>query len=233
MQPLVEKYRPRKLVDFAGLKDIRGMFQRFAAEPYTSAWLLTGAAGTGKTTLAYVVAEMIGGQVVHVPSRSCNLETVDGLRTTCHTYPMFSRSPWYVVICDEADKMTAAAQVAFLSLLDHTEAPPNTVFIFTCNDTKGLEPRFLSRTRVLEFDLAPDASEAVAFLEKTWKAETSASLPDMAALFTACSCNLRDALMKLEVKIALHPPAPIPAPKPVKTGKWVVDWRGRSHWAEA
>jgi replication-associated recombination protein RarA len=225
MKPLVEKYRPTRLAEFAGLNDIRAMFGRFASAPYSSAWLLTGQAGTGKTTLAYAVAELIGGQVIHVPSRSCDLAAVDGLRATCHSYPMFARSPWYVVIVDEADQMTRAAQVAFLSLLDSTEAPPNTVFIFTCNDVAGLEPRFLSRTRVIGFDLAPDAAEAVSFLDRVWKVETAAALPDMAALFTACDSNLRDCLMKLEVQIAMHPSPSIQPAKP--SGTWVKRLEGR------
>jgi len=230
MYSLVEKYRPRTLGEFAGLEPIRAMFSRFAASPYPSAWLFTGAAGTGKTTLAYVVAELIGGQIIHVPSRSCDLSAVDGLRTTCHSYPMFARSPWYVVIIDEADQMTKAAQVAFLSLLDSTEAPPNTVFIFTCNDVKGLEPRFLSRTRALHFDLEPDSAESVAFLGRVWKAETTAALPDMAALFSACDSNLRDCLMKLEIKIAM---CPAPASQPARAGRWATTWNGRSYWEPA
>jgi len=226
MKPLCEKYRPKRLADFAGLKPIRFMFERFAAAPYSSAWLLTGPAGTGKTTLAYAVAELIGGQLYHIASRSCDLAEVERVRDLTAAYPMFSPSPWHVIICDEADLMTKAAQNAFLSLLDSTEAPKDTVFIFTCNDVKGLEPRFLSRTRVLEFDLAPDAAEAVQFLTKVWKAETTAGVPDLDALFTACSSNLRDCLMKLEIKIAMHPPAEVQP----KRGKWVTDWRGRTVW---
>jgi DNA polymerase III gamma/tau subunit len=207
------------------------MFERFAAAPYSSAWLLTGPAGTGKTTLAYAVAELIGGQLYHIASRSCDLAEVERVRDLTAAYPMFSRSPWHVIICDEADLMSKPAQNAFLSLLDSSEAPKDTVFIFTCNDVKGLEPRFLSRTRVLDFDLAPDEVEAVQFLTRVWKAETHAEVPDLTALFQACDSNLRDALMKLEVKIAMHPAAP--AVQPAKTGQWVKDWKGRSYWVTA
>jgi hypothetical protein len=41
--------------------------------------------------------------------------------------------------------MTDAAQVSLLSKLDSTNFPPNTIFVFTCNDSSRLEPRFLSR----------------------------------------------------------------------------------------
>jgi len=51
----------------------------------------------------------------------------------------------------EADGMTNPAQLALLSKLDATAFPPNTIFVFTCNGTDGLEPRFISRCRTVEF----------------------------------------------------------------------------------
>lgn len=47
--------------------------------------------------------------------------------------------------------MTPAAQLAFLSKLDATAFPPNTIFIFTCNSVDSLEARFLSRCRRVDF----------------------------------------------------------------------------------
>jgi hypothetical protein len=47
--------------------------------------------------------------------------------------------------------MTNAAQLALPSKLDSTDAVPNTIWIFTANDTERLERRFLSRCKLLEF----------------------------------------------------------------------------------
>ena len=47
--------------------------------------------------------------------------------------------------------MTPAAQLAFLSKLDGTAYPPNTIFVFTCNGVDSLESRFLSRCRRVDF----------------------------------------------------------------------------------
>ena len=58
---------------------------------------------------------------------------------------------FHLVLVDEADKMSNAAQLHFLSKLDATAFPPQTIFVFTCNTTDGLEARFLSRTRQIEF----------------------------------------------------------------------------------
>jgi len=98
--------------------------------------------------------------------------------------------------------MTHAAQLALLSKLDATAFPPNTVFILTCNSTDGLEPRFLSRCRVIEFSSYGMAGEIADYLDKVWHAEGgNGNAPDLARLAKESRNNVRDALMKLEVEL--------------------------------
>jgi DNA polymerase III gamma/tau subunit len=105
-------------------------------------------------------------------------------------------------IADEADRMTPAAQLALLSKLDATAFPPNTVFIFTCNSTDGLEPRFLSRCRVIEFSNYGMNGSIAEYLDKVWHAEGgNGNAPDLARLAKESRNNVRDALMKLEVEL--------------------------------
>jgi hypothetical protein len=77
----------------------------------------------------------------------------------------------HLVLIDEADGMTNPAQLALLSKLDATAFPPNTIFVFTCNGTDGLEPRFISRCRTVEFSSYGMAAEITAFLEYVWHSE--------------------------------------------------------------
>ncbi|MGD0497517.1 MAG: AAA family ATPase [Bryobacteraceae bacterium] len=199
MQPLVEKYRPKHLADFAGLSGPRAVLSKFAAGPYSAAWLLVGAAGTGKTTMAFALAEEIGGEIHHIPSRNCDLETVERTCASCHYHPWAGN--WHTVIVDEADQMSRPAQLAFLSKLDSAAPPPDTVFLFTANDTALLEKRFISRTRVLRFSLESETASAIAYLERIWSAETAAPAPDFAALLRDSEYNLRDALMRIEIEL--------------------------------
>src|SRR5258708_6394782 len=99
--------------------------------------------------------------------------------------------------------MTEGAQLALLSKLDSTAAPPSTIWIFTCNSTEGLEKRFLSRCRVLEFSSYGLREPLVTFLAKVWDIETSSNpnVPNFERIAKDATNNCRDALMRLEVEI--------------------------------
>src|ERR1035438_2925473 len=113
MQPLVEKYRPITLDGFVGVERPRALLGALAASPYESAWLLLGASGTGKTTMALACAAQLGAEVQHIPSRQCDFETVKAIRQRCWYAPMFGE--WHLILVDEADQMSKPAQLAFLS----------------------------------------------------------------------------------------------------------------------
>ena len=86
-------------------------------------------------------------------------------------YAPMTPGGFHVVLADESDQMTDAAQLALLSKLDSTDPAPNTIWIFTANDTERLERRFLSRCKVLEFSSYGLAGEIASYLDKVWHAE--------------------------------------------------------------
>jgi DNA polymerase III delta prime subunit len=185
---LSEKYRPLRIQDFVGLDKAKRIVSGFIATPYQSAWLFVGASGTGKTTMALALAAEIPAELHHIPARECTLEAVQDVCRRCHYSP---RQPdnwqpvrFHVVLIDEADQMSNAAQLALLSKLDATAFPPNTIFIFTCNATDGLEKRFLSRCRTIEFSNY-----------------NLAERPNFQRIVKDSCNNVRDALMTLETEI--------------------------------
>lgn len=201
-KPLSEKYRPMQIGDFIGLEKPRAIMRKLAANPYPSAWLFTGASGTGKTSLAMALAEEMPAEFHHIPSQSCNVAEIQRVRACCQYVPMMGKK-MHVVLVDESDQMSGAAQLALLSMLDSTNPAPDTIWVFTCNDTQRLEARFLSRCRVLEFSSYGLAKDATALLQRVWSAEYvgSGPAPNFQRIVKEANNNVRGALMDLEIEL--------------------------------
>jgi len=199
--PLSEKYRPKKIADFIGLEKTRKVLGAFAQRPTSSAWLFVGASGVGKSSLALALASEIEAEFHHIPSQKCTAQTIDDTVRLCWYLPRKANG-FHLVLVDEADRMSPAAQLALLSKLDSTDPPPSTIFIFTANQADGLENRFLSRCRKLEFSNYGMRESLAAFLAKVWYAETGSEQgPDFARIAKESTNNVRDALMTLEVEL--------------------------------
>jgi|HubBroStandDraft_2_1064218.scaffolds.fasta_scaffold05798_4 DNA polymerase III delta prime subunit len=198
---LSEKYRPHSLQDFVGLEKPKKVLAKFAESPFpNAAFLFVGPSGTGKTSAALALCEMIKGELHHIPSQSCNVATVEDTVRQCHYVPR--NNTLHVVLVDEADQMTPQAQLAFLSKLDGTAFPPQTVFIFTANDTERLQDRFLSRCMVLPFSSHGTAKETASLLQRIWVAETGKD-PEINLLRMVQDSrnNIRDAVNSLQVEL--------------------------------
>lgn len=204
-EPLTEKYRPRTIDGFIGLEKVRKCMARLAAQPFQSAWLYIGASGVGKTTMALALSEAIPAELHHIPSQECNLDNIERVRRTCQYVPQAGKR-FHVCLVDEADRMSDAAQVSLLSKLDSTNFPPSTIFIFTCNDSTRLEPRFLSRLSVLEFSSYGIAKEAAELLARVWDAETDNPVerPNFQRIVKESNNNVREALNRLQVEILMQ-----------------------------
>ncbi len=199
---LSEKYRPRLLEDFVGLDKPKRVLQKFAVSPFpNAAFLFVGPSGTGKTSMALALCEAIRGELHHIPSQSCNVATVEDVTRQCHYVPR--DNTLHVVLVDEADQASKAAQLSFLSKLDATAFPPQTVFIFTCNSTDGLEGRFLSRCMVLQFSSHGMAKDIAVLLERIWLAEAGETTekPNFMRAAQDSKNNCRDAVNSLQVEL--------------------------------
>jgi replication-associated recombination protein RarA len=204
---LTEKYRPHALDQFVGLDKVKRIAANLIAHPRSSAWLFLGPSGTGKTSMGLAIAELLPAELHLIPSQECNLANIDRVRQTCQYVPRMRDSGqpcnWHLVLADEIDQLTPAAQISLLSKLDSTNFFPNTIFIGTCNATDRLEPRFLSRFHVVEFSSYGIAGQVAELLADVWRKNVAADVPapNFARIVKDSSNNVREALMRLETEI--------------------------------
>lgn len=201
---LTERYRPRSISEFAGLETPKKLCAKLAEKPFESAWLFLGPSGTGKTTMALALAEMIPAELHHIPSQECNLATLQRVMETCHYVPR-AGCKFHLILIDEADQMSSAAQLYLLSKTDSTARPPQTIIVGTANAIDRLEDRFLSRFRTVNFSSYGIAKDATALLETIWKAEApqGATAPNFARIVKEANNNVRESLMQLETALLL------------------------------
>jgi len=200
-QSLSEKYRPQTIGEFIGLDRPKKILSAFCKRPKSDAWLFVGPSGIGKSTMALAMAGELKAELHKIPSQKCTAQNIEDTVRLCWYAPMMPGG-FHVVLVDEADRMSPAAQLALLSKLDSTDPAPNTIWVFTCNSTEGLEPRFLSRAKVLEFSSYGMAAQIVPYLDKVWHAEGgNGNCPDLVRVAKESRNNVRDCLQTLEMEL--------------------------------
>jgi replication-associated recombination protein RarA len=198
---LSEKYRPTTFDAFVGLDKVKRVLSKFALAPFATSFLFVGASGTGKTSAALALAQAINGELHHIPSQNCTVANLEDVCRVCHYIPQAGANGWHVVLADEIDSASPAAQLALLSKLDGTATPPQTIFVFTANATDKLQDRLLSRCVTLEFSSHGMSTGIAALLERVWKSETDAPCPNFDRLVKNAGNNCRDALNNLTVEL--------------------------------
>ena len=152
---------------------------------------LCGQPGTGKTTIANMIADALSVQpmeVERVNGRNVTIETVREWQKNACYGSMFGG--WTVKVINELDLVPMAAQELMLSYLD--ELRPRFAIIGTSNEsTDTLSERFLSRFQIIKV-ASPDQPLIRAWLVKKWKvSETAAQWISM-----SCCGNVREALLQ-------------------------------------
>lgn len=146
------RYRPQAFDEVLGQDLVCDILQKqLAKQDYRPLYLFTGAAGTGKTTVARIFAMRITGSahgVVEIDAAShSGVDAVMQLREDAYYHPMTVN--WKVYIIDEAHAASSSAWSALLTLLENP--PKYAVFILCTTDAGKIPPTIMSRAQRYNF----------------------------------------------------------------------------------
>jgi replication-associated recombination protein RarA len=225
MASLSERYRPKHFAAVVGQDEAIQQIQRVLAREWGGrAWWISGGSGTGKSTLAYIIAKE-GADDFFIEELDAQLLTPASLKGIEEEmrYSSLSAKKGKAYIVNEAHGISAAVRRQLLVTLERL--PAHAVFIFTTTTAAqktlfgddGDHAPLISRCTQVSLQSGDETRYAMAMrAKKIAMAENIDGLPDEVYLDAVHQCrgNLRMLLANIE------------------SGRFVQDAEQRSAWRE-
>lgn len=155
---LYQKYRPKKLSQVRGNEETKQALTKMLTEDRENCphvFLFHGETGCGKTTLARIIANMLGCNIESSDYSEINFADLRGIDTIREIIKQSQFAPFEsdcrVWVMDECQKMTGDAQNALLKILEDT--PSHVYFILCTTDPQKLLSTI--RGRCSQFQVKP------------------------------------------------------------------------------
>jgi DNA polymerase-3 subunit gamma/tau len=217
---LYRRHRPRSFAEVVGQEHVvRTLTNAVNRDQVHHAYLFVGSRGTGKTSMAKILAaclNCVNGpttepcgtcescvsiasasslDVIEMDAASSNsVDDIRALRESVAYAPVSGGQKVYIL--DEAHMLSTAAWNAFLKTLE--EPPPNTVFVLATTEAQKVLPTVIDRCHRFDFQ-RPTADQIATVLRRTATAEGIVVPPAAIALLARHAAgSFRDALGTLE-----------------------------------
>jgi len=221
---LYRRHRPRTFDEVVGQEPVvRTLRNAVARGQVHHAYLFVGSRGTGKTSMAKILAACLNcehgptvtpcGQcdsctaiarassldVIEMDAASNNsVDDIRELRDSVAFAPVSGRRKVYIL--DEAHMLSTAAWNAFLKTLE--EPPPGTVFVLATTEAQKVPATVVDRCHRFDFQ-RPTVEQIAQVLRRTAESESIEIPPEaIAALARSATGSFRDALGTLEQLLA-------------------------------
>lgn len=201
--PWIEKYRPENLSEVVGNTEAVSRLAAIAQVGNLPNIILAGPPGIGKTTSVLCLAKEMLGDSYKNAVLELNASDARGIDVVRNKIKMFAQKKvtlppgrQKLIILDEADSMTSAAQQALRRTM---EIYSNTTrFALACNNsTKIIEP-IQSRCAVLRYTRLSDAEILYRLQQIAAKENVNYEMSGLEAIIFVAEGDMRNALNSLQ-----------------------------------
>ena len=205
----VEKYRPKTLNQVVNQKEIVERLKKFVENKSLPHLIFSGPAGVGKTTCAHaLVRDLFGKFYSRDAFQELNASDERGIDVIRNSIKNFASKgsitgiPFKILILDESDNMTSAAQQALRRTME--KFTRSTRFILICNySSKIIEP-IQSRCAVFRFKPLKEADIAHRIKSICKKEDKIIDESGLNAILYVSNGDLRKAVNTLQAAASLN-----------------------------